>query len=352
MRMLSSPRRHRGHRGVTEFFSVQSQRPLCPCGELKLPHPQAAITRHVAPSFVKAALILLLLLLASFIAKAQVADASRAGDELVVDGNLAGDVFGLGRAVRVRGEVKKGVLAFGGDVIVEGHIEGDAAAIGGSVIQLEGSYIGGDVWVIGGEYRRGAGAARSPAGQTMMVAGYEQELREISRNPASLLTPEFSLSFVGWRLLAVLFWFVVSIALTAVSPGAVSRAAARLHLTLARVSLIGLLGAVVMGPGVVAALEYLPTALGALVGVTALLLLLLSYLFGRVVIHAATGRWLQRVLLPEEKRSEVVALLLGAAFWAVLLSLPYVWPFLVVALVVASLGLALTARYRLNWRRA
>jgi hypothetical protein len=123
-------------------------------------------------------------------------------------------------------------------------------------------------------------------------------------------------------------------------------------LTLARVALIGLLCAVVLGPGWVGALEYLPPALSALVSVTALLLLLLSYLFGRVVIHAVTGRWLQRVLLPEEKRSEAVALLLGAAFWAVLLSLPYVWPFLVVALVILSLGLALTARYRLNYRRA
>ena len=80
--------------------------------------------------------------------------------------------------------------------------------------------------------------------------------------------------------------------------------------------------------------------------------MLLSYLFGRVVIHAATGRWLQRVLLPEDRRSESVALLLGAAFWAVVLALPYVWPFVVVALVVLSLGLSLTARYRLGWKRA
>jgi hypothetical protein len=87
------------------------------------------------------------------------------------------------------------------------------------------------------------------------------------------------------------------------------------------------------------------------VSITALLLLLLSYLFGRVVIHAATGRWLQRVLLPEKRRSESVALLLGAAFWAVALALPFVWPLLVFGLVVTSLGLALTARYRLNWRR-
>jgi len=285
-------------------------------------------------------------------AKAQVASAAKAADALVVEGNYTSDVFGLGRDVRVRGQVQHGVIAFGGDVIVEGRVEGDAAAIGGSVIQLEGSYIGGDVMVFGGAYRHEGSVGRSLTGKTVMIAGYEQELRNLARNPASLLAPELSLKFVGLRLLAVLFWFVVSIALTAVTPGAISRAAARMQLTFTRVALIGLVGAVVMGPGVAAALRFLPPALGAVVGITALLLLLLSYLFGRVVIHAATGRWLQRVLLPEDKRSESIALLLGAAFWAVLLALPYVWAFLVVALVIVSLGLALTARYRMSWRRA
>ena len=293
----------------------------------------------------KSALTLILLLFA-----AAVANARGAGEELLIDGRHAGDGFGVGRSVRVRGEVG-GVIAFGGDVVVEGRVEGDAAAVGGSVIQLPGSFVGGDVMVFGGEYRQEGGAGRGPAGKTFMVAGYEQELRDLARNPASLLTPEFSLAFVGWRLMAVLFWFVVSIALTAVSPGAVGRAAARLQLTLPRVALIGLVGALVLGPGVTSALHFLPPALAALVGVTALLLLLLSYLFGRVVIHAATGRWLQRVLLPEDRRSESVALLLGASFWAVVLALPYVWPFVVVALVVLSLGLSLTARYRMFSRQ-
>jgi hypothetical protein len=317
--------------------------------ELNTPDSRAAPSKPAPGALEKAVLTLLLLLAAAIVGHAQ--GAEKPGDELVVEGSRAGDVFGMGRSVRVRGDVR-GVIAFGGDVVIEGRVEGDAAAIGGSVIQLDGSYVGGDVMVFGGTYRPGPAAGRSPGGKTMMMAGYEQELRGLARNPTSILTPEFSPAFVGWRLLAVLFWFVVSIAMTAVTPGAVGRAAARLQLTFARVALIGLLGAVVMGPGVTLSLRYLPPALSALVGVTAFLLLLLSYLFGRVVIHAATGRWLQRLLLPESRRSESVALLLGAAFWALLLALPYVWPFLVFALVVTSLGLALTARYRLGWRRA
>jgi hypothetical protein len=282
---------------------------------------------------------------------AQAQSAPDAADEVVIDGSYASDVFGMGRTVRVRGEVKNGALSFGGDVIIEGRVEGDVAAFGGSVIQLPGSYVGGDVMVIGGEYKHEGEVRRNPSGRTFLFAGYEQELRELARNPASILTPELSLAFLGWRLLAVLFWFATSWALTSVSPGAVGRAAARLQLTLRHVALIGLLGAFVITTFVVASLNYLPGALSALVFITATLLLLLSYLFGRVVVHAATGRWLQRVLLPEERRSESVALLLGAAFWAVALALPYAWPLLVLGLIVISLGLSLTARYRLGRKK-
>jgi hypothetical protein len=270
--------------------------------------------------------------------------------EVVVEGRQAGDVFGVGRPVRVRGEVR-GVIAFGGDVIVEGRVEGDAAAVGGSVIQRPGSYVGGDVMVFGGAYRDEGGAGRSPAGRTVMFAGYEQELRELARNPAGVLTPRLTPAFVGWRVLAVLFWFIVSLALTAATPGAVSRAAARLQMTSLRVALIGVVGALVVGPGATAALRFLPPMVGGLVFATAMLLLLVSYLFGRVVVHAVTGRWLQRALLPEGRRSETTALLLGSAFWAVALALPFVWPVIVLGLVVVSLGLALTARYRLGRKR-
>jgi cytoskeletal protein CcmA (bactofilin family) len=283
--------------------------------------------------------------------RARAQEASEA-DELVVEGNLAGDVFGVGRTVRVRGDVRHGVIAFGGDVIVEGRVGGDAAAVGGSVIQLKGSYIGGDVMVFGGAFRAEEGAGRDPSARTVMFAGYEEELRELARNPASILRPRLTLAYTGQRLLAVLFWFVVSLALTAATPGAVSRAAARLQLTSARVAVIGLLGALLVGPGVILSLRVMPAAVGTLLLVTAILLLVVSYLFGRVVIHAVTGRWLQRVLLPEARRSETVALLLGAAFWAVVLALPFVWPLVVCGLVVVSLGLALTAPYRLGWKRA
>lgn len=273
-------------------------------------------------------------------------------EALVVDGVENGDLFGLGKSVIIIGTVKKGVIAFGGDVIVSGRVEGDVAAIGGSVFQREGSYIGGDVWVFGGAYHHDKTApGRNPESTTIMYAGYEQELRELMRDPSTLLMPRWSFVYLGQRLLAVLFWFIASLALVAVTPGAVSRAVARLQLTSLRVAMIGFTGAIVSSFGVLACLRVLPTVVSAFVGIMAILLLIVAYLFGRVVIHAATGRWLQRRFLPEGKRSESVALLLGAGVWAIILSLPYVWPFLVAGLLVTSLGLALTARYRLGWKR-
>jgi hypothetical protein len=272
---------------------------------------------------------------------------------VIVEGVTSGDIVVFRKSVVVRGSVQQGVVSIGGDVIIEGRVDGDVASIGGNVIQRKGAYIGGDVMVLGGMYQPDPGAEkRSPKSATIMYTGFEQELREVLHDPASLLTPRFSAGYVGQRLLAVLFWFIVSLALTAVTPGAVSRAAARLQLTSVRVAVIGFVSTLIIVFGVPVAVNLLPTLIGVLLGVMSILLVVMAYLFGRVIIHAATGRWLERRLLPEGKRSETVALLIGAAFWTLMLSLPYVWPAVVAGLLITSLGLALTARYRLGWRDA
>ncbi len=298
----------------------------------------------------KVAFSLVSLLLMVMAIQAQVA-VSNDADTYVIDGISETNAYGLGRSIRINGTVKEGAIALGGDVIVQGVVEGDVAAFGGSVIQLEGGRIGGDVIVVGGSYRHEKSAARNPASATIMYAGYEEELRNLMRDPSGLLTPHLSPAYLGLRLLAVLFWFVVSLALTAAMPNTISRGIARLQLTSLRVAVIGILGVAIIAIGVPVSLRYLPTPVSVLVGLMALLLILIAWLFGRVMIHAATGRWLQRHYLPFGKNSESVTLLLGTSFWIVLSSLPYVWPFVVTVIFVTSLGLALTARYHVSWKR-
>jgi len=270
----------------------------------------------------------------------------------VVEGTSDTIVYAVGRSLRINGMAKNGAFALGGDVIVQGVVEGDVAAVGGSVIQLEGARIGGDVMVIGGTYRAMDKVPnRNPASQTIMYAGYEQELRNMMRNPKDLLAPRWSAAYIGLRLLAVLFWFIVSLALTAAMPGTISRGIARLQLTLGRVAIIGFVGAVIIGAGVPFSLHYLPYTISVLVGLMALLLILIAGLFGRVIIYAATGRWLQQTLFKVSGNSEAAALLFGTTFWIILSSLPYIWPVVVAVVMVTSLGLALTARYRVGWKR-
>lgn len=269
----------------------------------------------------------------------------------VVEGENDTIVYAVGHALRINGTAKNGAVAFGGDVIVQGTVEGDVAAVGGSVIQLEGARIGGDVIVVGGSYRHADKVPlRSPNAQTIMVAGYEQELRDIVRNPKDLLAPHWTARSTGLRILAILFWFIVSLALTAAMPGTISRGIARLQMTSLRVALIGFIGVVAIGPGTLLSLRYLPTPVSMVIALMALLLILIAGLFGRVIIYAATGRWIQRKFVNNGKNSETAALLMGTTFWILLSSLPYVWPFVVAVVWVLSLGLALTARYRVGWK--
>jgi hypothetical protein len=299
--------------------------------------------------FIATAAVLILVVAAS----AQPTPSEHPGDPQarVIDGVSKTTVFGMGQSIRITGTVKEGAIAFGGDVIVEGSVDGDVAAIGGSVVQRENARIGGDVIVLGGIYHHGKAAPdRDPKSVTIMYAGYEDQLRQVMRDPFSLLHPQLSAVFLGTRFLAVLIWFVISIALVAVMPNTIGRAVTRLQLTSVRVALIGFLGSVAITAGVIGSLWVLPEIIGAAVSLMALLLAVVATVFGRVVIFAATGQWLQRRLLPR-LRSESVILLIGVTFWIILSSLPYIWPFVQAGLLVASLGLALTARYRIGWKK-
>jgi hypothetical protein len=251
--------------------------------------------------------------------------------------------------VRITGSAQEAV-SLGGDVIVEGVVDGDVAAVGGSVILKNGARIGGDVMVIGGSYRaEDPHPNRNPEAMTMMYAGYEQELRNMMNNPSGIFSPRWTSTYLGTRLLVVLFWFLVSLGFTLVMPGTISRGVARLQLTSLRVAAIGLIGLLVLAGVVPLCLWIMPQPVQVMVGLLALLLLLVSGVFGRVILYAATGRWLQRKYLAIGKNSEAVALLLGTGFWVLLTSLPYVWPFMATFILIISFGLALTARYRVAW---
>ena len=230
-------------------------------------------------------------------------------------------------------------------MIVEGRVEGDVATVGGSVIQKEGAYIGGDVIILGGTYRHDSEQPlRNPEKETVMVAVFEEELRNMSQNPAQILSPNWSWSFLAQRLISVLFWFLLSLGLTTIAPGAVSRAVSRYKISTLKIFGLGVIGLFAMTFGVTAAIGYLPGYINAVVGLMALFTLILTYVFGRVVMQAVAGKWIQKLIFADKKQSETIALFFGAFIWTLLLSLPYIWTFALVVLLMSSFGLVLTAR--------
>jgi len=271
---------------------------------------------------------------------------------LIIEDAKENDVFSFGKNVIVRQHAKGG-LAFGGDVIVEGRVDGDVATIGGSIIQKETAFIGGDVITIGGAYRpESNNPLRNAEKETIMFAGYEEELRNLTQNPSQIFAPNFSLGFLAQRILLLLFWFVISLALTTIAPGAVSRAVARFQLSTLRVFAFGSVGFVVTVTVVMLSLSFLPNYVYVIVLLMAFVLLLLSFVFGRVALQVSVGKQFQKILLPDNKHSETSALLIGAFVWTLLLSIPYVWIFVLIALIAASLGLVLTARSTNGWQKA
>ena len=295
--------------------------------------------------FVSAAVFILTVAVFSF---AQISVSST--ETFTVDDAPDQEVVCYGKTVIVKTRAK-GVLAIGGDVIVEGRVTGDVAAVGGSVIQKEGAYIGGDVFAVGGAYKpESSNPLREEGRETVMYAGYEEEIRDLSQNPSSLFSPHFSLAFLAQRILSVLFWFVLSLGLATIAPGAVSRAIARFQLSTLKVIAIGVAAFLATTIGVIGSLKLLPDPLGVIFGIMAFAILMLAYVFGRVALNLSVGKLLQKHLLGEKNTSETLAILIGVVAWTLLLSIPYIWTIALFVLFSAGLGLVLTARSQRGWK--
>ncbi len=312
---------------------------------------QTSNLSHLQIPFGQMFLGFVFVLLAVFSVYSQTQVVSRTDENTITVENSQSEVYSFGKNIIVKGN-SQGVLAFGGDVIVEGAVDGDVATIGGSIIQKENAFIGGDVIIFGGTYRsESKNPLRNIGKETVMIAVFEDELRNLTQNPSQLFSPTFSPAFLAQRILSILFWFVLSLAFTTISPGAVSRAIARFRLSTLKIIAIGFFSFVGTTVGVMACLNFLPNYINAIVVFMVFLLLILAYVFGRVALQLIIGKHLQKRFLPESKQSETLAILIGVIVWTIFLSVPYLWVFALLALISASIGLVLTARSTGGWQK-
>lgn len=261
----------------------------------------------------------------------------------------AGEIFSYGKTVVIK-KGAKGVLVFGGDIVVEGRVEEDVATIGGSVYQRQGAFIGGDIIIFGGSYQHESPEPlRNPGKETIMIAGYKEELREFTLNPGHIFAPQFSVSFFVQRVIAALFWFIISIVLITIAPGAISRAVALFKLSATKVVAIGALAFWVVTFAALASVSFLPVYLNVIIVPMAFLAIILPLFYGRAALQVSVGKWLQRQLFSAKFNSESLAILLGTLFWTILLSIPYLWVLVVFFLFASGLGLVLTVRSGQKW---
>lgn len=260
-------------------------------------------------------------------------------------------VYSFGKNVIVKGNAKE-VFVFGGDVTIEGTVEGDVGTIGGSVFQKENAFIGGEVIVLGGTYQpEKQKPLRNAEKETVIIGVFEEELRNFGQNPTAVFSPTLTWGFFAQRILSVLFWFLISFAFATISPGAVSRAVARFQLSTLKIVAIGISGFLLMTIGITVSVGFLPGYLSGIVGLMMLFLLFLTYVFGRVALQVSLGKYLQKHLIPENKHSETLAILLGVVAWTIILSIPYAWTFALLLLFSASIGLVFTARAKNKWEK-
>ncbi len=295
-----------------------------------------------------------MILLFQLIIFAQAPNITTSDDQktLIIEGNPDTQVFSFGKNVIVKQSAKE-VFVFGGDVTIEGKVDGDVGTLGGSVIQKENAFIGGDVIVLGGTYQpETQKPLRNPGKETVLIGVFEEELRNFAQNPTEVFSPTLSWGFLAQRILSILFWFAISFAFTTISPGAVSRAVARFQLSTLKILAIGISGFLFTTIGIMASIAFLPGYLSGIIGLMTLFLLILAYVFGRVALQVSFGKLLQKQLLPENKHSETLAILLGVIAWSIILSIPYLWTFALLLLFSASIGLIFTARSKNSWQNS
>lgn len=270
---------------------------------------------------------------------------------LIIEDAPEMEVFAFGKTVVIKKQAK-GVLSFGGDVVIEGSVSGDVATVGGSITQKENAFVGGDIIVFGGTYRPETMNAKRTEGKETVVFGvFEEEFRKMAQDPTTIFSPTLSVSFLVSRLLSILFWFIITLGLTTIAPGAVSRAVARFQLSTLKVFALGFFAFVLTLILSIGSLSVLPNYLSAVVYIMIFVLLLLAYIFGRVALQVNLGKILQKTFFNEKNHSETFAIFLGVAAWTILLSIPYIWTFGLLALFAAGIGLILTARSAEGWKK-
>jgi len=263
-------------------------------------------------------------------------DSEGDGDMLVIakGQDIAEDVIVFAKSVLVQGVARRGVASFGGSVIVEGTVRGDVAVVGGTLEIRDGGIVHGDVIVVGGRLQRGP--LGRVDGKVFATSVFEEKLLNLFSTPSkTLLSVNYSLAAISWRLLRALTWLLMSLLIFKLFPMQIISASRRMRYDAARVLGVGMLAFLATGTALFVFLVLCVVLIGIPLIIIWLVFCLAAWIFGSVAFYYFFGDLVGRWLLRKETLSPNVIFPIGVVVYALLRLVPiltFILPFLVLTL--------------------
>jgi hypothetical protein len=252
------------------------------------------------------------------------------GNVTIAKGEVARDVTVFGGDVEIEGETTGDVTVFGGNVHVhdKARVRGDASVFGGTLTLDRDAKIDGDVSDYGGALRRDPGTH---------IGGEVKEGNEPPEHAAhrAFLSRAGEAAMDGLRLAAVLF--VIGTVLLALGGRRMEALRAEVAMRPMRsmaLGLVGFFGAILL------LVALCVTIIGIPIAIIGLLVALFAVLGAMCAVLSVVGE----ALLRHKTENPYVHLAVGCAIFVVLAAIPVVGGFVIVATVLAGMGILVATR--------
>ena len=261
------------------------------------------------------------------------------GNVTIAKGEVAGDVTVFGGNVDIEGESSGDVSVFGGNVVLhEGaRIHGDASVFGGTLTLQHGATVDGDVSCLGGTLSRDPS---SHIGGDVTVKGDEDEGSATAGSPPheerhGFISRAGDSMMNGVRLAAVLFVIgTVLLALTGRRMDVLRGEVAARPMRSIALGVLGILG------GIVVFIALCVTVIGAPIAVVAAIVAAFAVLGAMCAVLSVVGEGLLR----HRTENPYVHLGVGCALFVALAAIPWVGHIVVVATILAGIGVLVATR--------
>ncbi len=207
----------------------------------------------------------------------------------VEEHDIQDNVISFGGTIFVKGTVSENVISFGGDIIIEGEVGVAVVGFGANIVLKSSAVIKGDVVSIAGKLDKHPGAFVK--GDTMtFFFDTPEAFKGIFKNGLSGLI----LIIFIFKLISLVFWFILAIIITAIFPRQAMLASTQLRTAFWPTFGVGFLSIVVyMGLILFSAILTL-VLIGIPILITLIALGIAVKIFGRIIIFYFFGESLMR----------------------------------------------------------